>query len=70
MLYSVDNVSVRNLAACNVFNGKYRYLKDLPTLKSCRTAEARAPMDTAFPFFPLTLRSWTRELATHLDAFL
>ena len=38
-LYSLGNMSVRNLAACNVFNGKYPYMKDLSTLESCCPAE-------------------------------
>ena len=69
-LYSLENMSVRNLVACHVFNGKYLYMKDLSTLESCRSAEGRAPIDTDLSFSPLALRirSWTRELATHPDA--
>ena len=69
-LYSLENMSVRNLVACHVFNGKYLYMKDLSTLECCRSAEGRAPIDTDLSFSPLALRirSWTRELATHPDA--
>ena len=41
-LCSLGNMSIRNLAACNVFNGTYRYMKDLSTLESCRPAKVRA----------------------------
>ena len=69
-LCSLGNMSVRNSAACNVFNGKYCYMKDLSTLESCRPAEIRAQIDTDLSFSRLAIRirSWTRELAIHSDA--
>ena len=43
-------------------------MKDLLTLESCRPVEACAPIDTDILFSSLAQRSWTCELATHLDA--